>query len=1158
MQPAPIHPAEAPAVSVVLPVYGNAAELRAVHASLVAALDRLELTREFVFVDDASPDDSADVLAALSAEDSAVVVVTLPENAGQHRAVLAGMRAARGDRIVVMDADGQDPPEALPRLLGRLDDGGVHAVFAGRRGAYESRARLLTSRLFKRTLALVAGVPKDAGMYMAMDRRMASAVLELPDPPPFVVALVGLTGLPTASVPVIRKRRASGRSAYTSWKRLRTGLAAVGAVRAWKRAHPLGAVPAARIEAHNAGQRRYYESAEHPNLHPRESRYLRRQIDVAMAAARVHPAERVIEVGCGMGRYTLLLGDDLERLEACDLSPVLLERVAQAEADAGRLPPPLHTADVAAPPEELEGAFDVVCGFFMLHHLHDLTACFRGMRRMLAPGGRLVFVEPNPLNLLYYIQMLVSPGMSLSGDRGILKMRPRIVAAAMREAGLVPGPSRRFGFFPPGVADTAFGAWLERGLERVWLWRPLLPFHVFTATLPGDEPLPPLAAARSAVPWWVRLGVVGFVSGYVLDVFGGVFQADEAWFLYVLHRLQTGEVLFRDVWYLTFPLAVWVGSAFTRLFGTEVLVLKAVSTLCFTGTLLGCAAVARRLGATSDNRFVILAGMLAFAPPGIIGPGSLYTPMAFALLAATFAATLAWLDSGDDVETRQTGVLLFAAVLAGLTFSAKQDIGGYALIALTVMVVTAERASARRVVSRLAACWAVYTATVAVIVLPVVLTGSFGQLVTDAIISKTSYLTTAPLAYVGGLQWLHAAVFNPRSIWSVGDALRASAYILPLVALPLLLLAWVRARDARHGAVVAFTFAAMAGTFPRTDYGHLMGALPFVMMALIVGWHDIRPRLAPVLRTVLVVVTVGVVLLRLGFAVAELPHRYAGDPMVLGGGLPHFAYAPFRTSEVRDARLSAEALRSGAATRTVLVLSPRAGFLYLASGVKDPTRFDYPLTSVIPPAGQTLVTGMLDRGEIDAIWFDRLTYQIPGQTPLVIRDYMWRELHAGPEYPWGRLYTREVPPKTPVNAQRPRRGSDGVFEKSFGGAKGDRTPDLMAASHALSQLSYGPTSGCRLSGKRKYTSGARSAVKHARRPLDGGLRSSSAASISGDGRPLEARLEHRVAPPAAAARADDLGDDHAGEDERRARPARARPSTSPARASRTPRRTPAP
>ena len=217
-------------ISVVLPVYRNEESLAELHGRLTAVLADEE--HELVFVVDGSPDGSKEALERLARRDPSVHVLALPRNRGQQRAILDGLAAARGDAVVVMDADLQDPPEAIPAL--RAASGGFEAVFAGRRGLYESPGRLTTSRFFKRLNHLLCGVPVDAGAFVLMQRRMVDAVLGLRGPAPVLTSMIGLTGLPTASVPVERAPRARGHSAYTASGRLRAGLRGVAWGLLWR------------------------------------------------------------------------------------------------------------------------------------------------------------------------------------------------------------------------------------------------------------------------------------------------------------------------------------------------------------------------------------------------------------------------------------------------------------------------------------------------------------------------------------------------------------------------------------------------------------------------------------------------------------------------------------------------------------------------------------------------------------------------------------------------------------------------------------------------------------------------------------------------------------------------------------------------------------
>jgi glycosyltransferase involved in cell wall biosynthesis len=203
-------------VALVTPVYGNEATLEALAARVAAALDGAGLPWSLQFVVDASPDGSLALATSLAEGDDRLTVTALPANVGQHRALLAGLAVdAPADAWVCLDADLQDPPEAVPLLVERLARGDVGAVFAGRRGAYEGPGRLITGRLHRAALSRLTGVPSDAGAFVALDRAARHALVALG--PPSIVAGIGGAGILAASVPVVRAARTAGASAWT-WR----------------------------------------------------------------------------------------------------------------------------------------------------------------------------------------------------------------------------------------------------------------------------------------------------------------------------------------------------------------------------------------------------------------------------------------------------------------------------------------------------------------------------------------------------------------------------------------------------------------------------------------------------------------------------------------------------------------------------------------------------------------------------------------------------------------------------------------------------------------------------------------------------------------------------------------------------------------------------
>jgi glycosyltransferase involved in cell wall biosynthesis len=224
-------------ISVVLPVYRNRPQLPELHRRLTDTLQAIASAHELVFVDDAGGDGSVEWLRECRARDPRVVLVELPQNGGQHRAVLAGLARASGEAIVVMDADLQDPPEAIGRLLAALhQSGGV--VFARRTARHQSPGRHLTGRLFKRLLRRIAGsrVPSGTGMFFVATRAVVEAALASAGEARYVPLILDRTGASMRAVDVIKTHRHDSPSAYTAARRLRLAIGAIRQAIAQRRA----------------------------------------------------------------------------------------------------------------------------------------------------------------------------------------------------------------------------------------------------------------------------------------------------------------------------------------------------------------------------------------------------------------------------------------------------------------------------------------------------------------------------------------------------------------------------------------------------------------------------------------------------------------------------------------------------------------------------------------------------------------------------------------------------------------------------------------------------------------------------------------------------------------------------------------------------------
>jgi undecaprenyl-phosphate 4-deoxy-4-formamido-L-arabinose transferase len=202
-------------ISIVIPVYNESTNLRALWARLNPVVSGLGRECEVIFVDDGSRDDSLEILRGFAADDARVRVVELARNFGQHSALLAGFRNCHGEIIVTLDADLQNPPEEIPKLIAAIEAG--NDVVGGWREERQDRAyRRMASRLQNRLTSMIVGVPMhDYGcMLRAYRRHIIETVVECDEKAAFVPALANTFAKRVAEIPVGHAERSGGESKY--------------------------------------------------------------------------------------------------------------------------------------------------------------------------------------------------------------------------------------------------------------------------------------------------------------------------------------------------------------------------------------------------------------------------------------------------------------------------------------------------------------------------------------------------------------------------------------------------------------------------------------------------------------------------------------------------------------------------------------------------------------------------------------------------------------------------------------------------------------------------------------------------------------------------------------------------------------------------------
>lgn len=211
-----------PRLSFVLPAYCEADNLPKLLPRLLAQAplcDELEI----IVVDDHSQDRTFEVLREWGAKDARIKALRLARNSGSHMAILCGLSAASGDVVVVLAADGQDPPEFTPELIESWRKGHhvVWAVRSAREG--ETATTRLFSRLYYATMNRWSSVrlPPAGADFLLLDRRVVKALIEIPERNTSLLALITWLGFSQTELPYVKEARASGRSKWTFKKKVR-------------------------------------------------------------------------------------------------------------------------------------------------------------------------------------------------------------------------------------------------------------------------------------------------------------------------------------------------------------------------------------------------------------------------------------------------------------------------------------------------------------------------------------------------------------------------------------------------------------------------------------------------------------------------------------------------------------------------------------------------------------------------------------------------------------------------------------------------------------------------------------------------------------------------------------------------------------------------
>lgn len=203
-------------ISIVLPVFNEEAGIQATIDTLLNYIEQQEENYELIFVDDGSKDKSVEIIKRALAQNDHIKLVEFSRNFGHQLAITAGLEYTKGDAVVVMDADLQDPPEVIPQMIKKWREG--YQIVYGKRMQRDGETifKKFTAKMFYRTFQKLATInmPLDTGDFRLMDRRAVQQLLKLHEKDPFVRGQVTWIGFKQTSVLYHRQERIAGETKY--------------------------------------------------------------------------------------------------------------------------------------------------------------------------------------------------------------------------------------------------------------------------------------------------------------------------------------------------------------------------------------------------------------------------------------------------------------------------------------------------------------------------------------------------------------------------------------------------------------------------------------------------------------------------------------------------------------------------------------------------------------------------------------------------------------------------------------------------------------------------------------------------------------------------------------------------------------------------------
>jgi hypothetical protein len=497
---------------------------------------------------------------------------------------------------------------------------------------------------------------------------------------------------------------------------------------------------------------------------------------------------------------------------------------------------------------------------------------------------------------------------------------------------------------------------------------------------------------------WLAMGGVAIVT-FVLLAGRGVQVTDEAWFLWVTERLARGDVLYRDVYSVTTPIAFWLSLGAVKPAGTQLLVVRALSVGCFVVAIELLRRIVARRGLSGLGQVLLIVVIWVLGSP-VSHRVALYSGLAITLTAAV------WFCLAGRGPNRSRGRLAVIGVLAGLSFQTKPNVGALALLAVALVLATEQRPAgdSRPRVLDVALVAAGFVVAAGAVLVPVAATGGLRGYIDYVFLNKGSYLD-AGVSYLS--QVGDAARLATRLGASTATRVLTVTILVPIVAAGAIVVGFIRARPrVRVLEPAAFTVVGLVAVYPRVTLTHIAAATPLLITGAFLTWRSARPVTLPRAWSKLAVGLAAVALvLAFGAVASRSIDGLTGDH----APMPRLAGTPVDARRAARLRSQLQQLRAATGGKVFIVKSD-AGFLYLGGDLTDPTPFDIPERTDFGPHGEDDAIRVIERSRVRFVCLHpdsgHPKRRRASLSPLRLERYVRRHLVATGDFGTCLLYER--------------------------------------------------------------------------------------------------------------------------------------------------------